>query len=62
MHLKFRDVRRDTLLFEESRFQEQADFRVIGSVAQTISREESALRSAAMDIARSIVSLAVDRF
>jgi outer membrane lipopolysaccharide assembly protein LptE/RlpB len=62
MNLRFRDVRRDTLLFEESRFQERADFRVIGSVAHTISREESALRSAAMDIARSIVSLAVDRF
>ena len=41
MHLRFRDVRRDTLLFEESRFQEQADFRVIGSVAQTISRKSA---------------------
>lgn len=62
MNLKFRDVRRNTLLFEEPRFQERADFRVIGAVSQTISHEESALRSAAMDIARSIVSLAVDRF
>lgn len=62
MNLKFRDVRRNAILFEQARFQEKADFRVIGAVSQTISREESALRSAALDIARSIVSLAVDRF
>jgi hypothetical protein len=31
-------------------------------VAQTISREETALRSAATEIARAIVALAVDRF
>ncbi len=62
MNLRFRDVKRNELLFEQPRFQEKADFRVIGAVSQTISREESALRSAATDIARSIVSLAVDRF
>lgn len=62
MNLRFRDVRRNAILFEQARFQERADFRVIGAVSQTISREESALRSAALDIARSIVSLAVDRF
>ena len=62
MSLKFRDVKRDALLFEQPRFQERADFRVVGAVSQTISREESALRAAAVDIARSIVSLAVDRF
>jgi len=62
MNLRFRDVRRNALLFEQARFQEKADFRVIGVVSQTISREESALQAAAVDIARSIVSLAVDRF
>ena len=62
MNLRFRDVRRNALLFEEARFQEKADFRVVGVVSQTISREESALQAAAVDIARSIVSLAVDRF
>ncbi len=62
MNLRFRDVRRKTLLFEQARFQEKADFRVIGVVSQTISREESALQAAAVDIARAIVSLAVDRF
>lgn len=62
MNLRFRDVRRQTLLFEQARFQEKADFRVVGVVSQTISREESALQAAAVDIARAIVSLAVDRF
>ena len=62
VNLRFRDVRRNALLFEQARFQEKADFRVIGVVSQTISREESALQAAAVDIARSIVSLAVDRF
>ncbi len=62
MNLRFRDVRRNALLFEQARFQEKADFRVVGVVSQTISREESALQAAAVDIARSIVSLAVDRF
>lgn len=62
MNLRFRDVRRNALLFEQARFQERADFRVVGVVSQTISRKESALQAAAVDIARSIVSLAVDRF
>ncbi len=62
MNLRFRDVRRNALLFEQARFQEKADFRVVGVVSQTISREESALQAAAVDIARSIVSLAVHRF
>jgi outer membrane lipopolysaccharide assembly protein LptE/RlpB len=62
MRLKLRDVKRNTLLFDEPRFQEQADFRVLGTVAQTISHEESALRAAGVEIARSIVSLALDRF
>ena len=62
LNLRFRDVKRNSLLFEEPRLQEQADFRVVGAVSQTISREESALRAAAVDIGRSIVSLAIDRF
>ena len=62
MNLKMRDARDHTLLFEEPRFQEKSDFRVVGAVSQTISREETALRAAAVDIARAIVSLAIDRF
>ena len=62
LNLRFRDIRRNTVLFEQARVQEKADFRVLGAASQTISREESALGAAAVDIARAIVSLAVDRF
>ena len=47
---------------EQQRLREKADFQVLGAVSQTISREESAIRAAAIDIGRAIVSLAVDRF
>jgi len=62
VNLRLRDVRQKKLLFQQNAVQEQADFRVIGQVSQTISREETALRSAATDIGRSIVALAVTRF
>jgi len=62
MNLRFRDVKRDEMIFEQQNLQERSDFRTLGVVAQTISREETALRAAATDIARAIVSLAVDRF
>ncbi len=62
MNLRMRDVRRNTLLFHENDVREQADFRVQNAVSQTISREETALRAAAVDIGRAIVSLAITRF
>jgi outer membrane lipopolysaccharide assembly protein LptE/RlpB len=62
MNLRFRDVRRNKVLFEEQHLRGKADFRVQNSVAQTISREESALHSAAIEIARAIVSLTLTRF
>jgi outer membrane lipopolysaccharide assembly protein LptE/RlpB len=62
LNLRMRDLRENRLLFQENGFREQADFRVLASVSQTISREETALRSAASDIARAVVTLAVDRF
>jgi outer membrane lipopolysaccharide assembly protein LptE/RlpB len=62
LNLRMRDVREHKVLFERTGVQEQADFRVLGNVSQTISREETALRDAAVDIGRSVVSLAVDRF
>jgi outer membrane lipopolysaccharide assembly protein LptE/RlpB len=62
LNLRLRDRTRNQLLFDEANLREQADFRVLGAVAETISREEVALRAAAVEIARSIVSLAVDRF
>lgn len=62
LNLKMRDMRRNTVLFQQNGVSEQADFRVIGSVSTTISIEQTALDFAATEIARSIVSLAIDRF
>ncbi len=62
LNLQFRDVRKDRMLWRQEGLQEKADFRVPGQVARTISREESAIRQAAVDIGRAVVSLVVDRF
>ncbi len=62
INLRMRDLRRNKVLFQENNIREQSDFRVQNAVSQTISREETALRAAAVDIGRSIVSLAVTRF
>ena len=62
LNLRLRDVRRHEVLFQQNGVMEQADFRVIGPVSATIAREETALTQAAAEIARSIVSLAIDRF
>ena len=62
LNLKFRDVLQNTVLFEQVGFQERSDFQVVRAVSETISREESALRLAAVDIARTVVNLAVERF
>jgi outer membrane lipopolysaccharide assembly protein LptE/RlpB len=62
LNLRMRDVRLNRLLFEQANFSEQADFLVAGSVAQTLSIEAGALQQAATQIARSVVSLALDRF
>jgi outer membrane lipopolysaccharide assembly protein LptE/RlpB len=61
LHLRMRDVRQNEVLFQRD-FSEQADFRVAGSVDQTLSVEAGALQQAAVEIGRSIVSLALDRF
>jgi outer membrane lipopolysaccharide assembly protein LptE/RlpB len=62
LNLQMRDVRRSTVLFQQAGVREQADFRVQNAVSETISREETALRAAAVDIGRAVVSLAVTRF
>jgi hypothetical protein len=62
MNLRFRDLRRNTILYEQQGLRERAAFQVQGAVSQTISREEGAVRAAAIDIARSIVSMTVERF
>jgi hypothetical protein len=62
LNLRLRDVKRQAVLFEQPGFQERADFQVVGAVADTISREEAALRVAAVQIAQTVVNLAVERF
>jgi outer membrane lipopolysaccharide assembly protein LptE/RlpB len=62
VNLRMRDLKREAVLFRQNGVQEQADFRVQNAVSQTISREETALRTAATDIGRAIVALAVTRF
>jgi outer membrane lipopolysaccharide assembly protein LptE/RlpB len=62
LNLKMRDVRQERILVDQRGLQERADFRVLGAVSETISREESALRAAAVEIGRSVVSLTLDRF
>ena len=62
LNVRLRDVRRDTLLFNGQGLSEKSDFRVSGAVSETISREEIALRAAALDIARAVVALAIERF
>jgi len=62
LNLQFRDVRKSLTLWRQQGLQEKADFRVPGQVAVTISREEAALRQAAVDIGRTVVNLAVNRF
>ena len=62
LNLKLRDVRAKKVLFSQDGFNEQTDFRVQGAVSATISREQDALGAAAVEIGRSVVSLAIQRF
>jgi outer membrane lipopolysaccharide assembly protein LptE/RlpB len=62
LHLRLRDVKQGKIIFEQSGFQERADFQVVSAVADTISREETAVSQAAAEIARTVVNLAVERF
>jgi len=62
LNLRMRDMKRKTVLFQQTGVTEQADFRVVGPVSATIAREATALTQASGEIARSIVSLAIDRF
>jgi len=61
LKLTYKDVRRDAVVFDGV-LSERSDFRTAGQVSQTISREESAVRLAAVDIARAVVSRIVERF
>ena len=62
VNLRLRDVRENKIIFQQDNVREQADFRVQDVVSQTISREETAVRVAASEIGRAIVSLTISRF
>jgi len=65
LNLKFRDARQGGMLWHQDGLQEKGDFRLAGqagTVGTTIGREEGAIREAAVQIGRRIVTLATDRF
>ena len=62
MNVRFRDVRRTELLWQQDSLVENVSFDVAGQVSDTISREEGAVKQAALEIGRKVVNRAVDRF
>lgn len=60
--VRVRDTRHGGLLFEERGIRDRADFGVAGTVAQTIGAEGVALRVAAVEIARTVVSVTLQRY
>jgi outer membrane lipopolysaccharide assembly protein LptE/RlpB len=62
MNVRFRDLRRTELIWQQDALVENVTFDVAGQVADTISREEGAVKQAALEIGRKIVNRAVDRF
>jgi len=62
MNVRFRDLRRTELLWQQDALVENVSFDVAGQVSDTISREEGAVKQAALQIGRKIVNRAVDRF
>jgi outer membrane lipopolysaccharide assembly protein LptE/RlpB len=62
MDVRFRDLKRSELLWSQNGLTEQVSFDVAGQVSDTISREEGAVKQAALEIGRKVVSRAVDRF
>ncbi len=62
LSLTFRDLRQKKVIWKQDRIEERADFAVAGQVTQTLAREEGAVRQAAVDVARAIVSFAFEGF
>lgn len=60
--LTLRDRANNTIIWRHERIEERADFNVAGQVTQTLVREEAAVKQAAVDIGRAIVSLALEGF
>ncbi len=62
LSLALRDRRTGDVIWKQERIEERSDFPVSGQVTQTIAREQDAVRRAAVDISRAIVSLAFEGF
>jgi hypothetical protein len=62
LNLRFRDVRRNEVLFQRAGYSDRADFTVPATVAETVTVTEAAVQQAATQIARSVVSFAIERF
>ncbi len=62
MNVRFRDLRRSEMLWQQDGLVEDVSFDVAGQVSDTISREEGAVKQAALEIGRKLVNHAVDRF
>jgi outer membrane lipopolysaccharide assembly protein LptE/RlpB len=60
--LTLKDRRNGEVVWKQDRIGERADFPVAGQVSTTIAREQDAVRRAAVDISRAIVSLAFEGF
>jgi hypothetical protein len=60
--LTFTDLKQKKVLWKQDRIEERADFQVAGQVTQTLAREEAAVRAAAVEVARAIVSFALEGF
>jgi len=62
LSLTLRDRVKNEVVWRQERIDDRADFRVAGQVTTTMVREQDAVRRAAVDIARAIVSLAFEGF
>jgi outer membrane lipopolysaccharide assembly protein LptE/RlpB len=62
LSLTLRDRVKNEVIWRQERIQDRADFRVAGPVTVTLAREDAALRRAAVDVSRAIVSLAFEGF
>jgi len=60
--LTLRDRRSGEVVWKQDRISERADFPVAGQVTATLVREQDAVRRAAVDISRAIVSFAFEGF
>ncbi len=62
LNLRFRDTRERKTLLDQTNVSEYSDFQVTGPVSSTLVLEQAALETAALNIARTIVTSVVERF